>query len=74
MVIGSGEFRKTGYFATWWRFVAREHDFTPKMKVFLCIGELQKIRKDPGRPRPGKKIAFYDRLRFEQKKYLASNC
>ena len=34
MVIGPVEFRKTGYFATWWRFVAREHDFTPKMKVF----------------------------------------
>ena len=35
MVIGPVEFRKTGYFATWWRFVAREHDFTPKMKVFF---------------------------------------
>ena len=34
-VIGPVEFRKTGYFATWWRFVAREHDFTPKMKVFF---------------------------------------
>ena len=33
MVIGPGEFRKTGYFATWWRFVAREHDLTPKLKV-----------------------------------------
>ena len=33
-IIGPVEFRKTGYFATWWRLVAREHDFTPKMKVF----------------------------------------
>ena len=33
-VIGPVEFRKTCYFATWWRLVAREHDFTPKMKVF----------------------------------------
>ena len=33
-VIGPVEFRKTSYFATWWRLVAREHDFTPKMKVF----------------------------------------
>ena len=34
-VIGTVEFRKTSYFATWWRLVAREHDITPKMKVFL---------------------------------------
>ena len=34
-VIGPVEFRKTGYFATWWRLVAREHDFKPKMKVFF---------------------------------------
>ena len=34
-VIGPVEFRKTSYFATWWRLVAREHDFTPKMKVIL---------------------------------------
>ena len=27
MVIGPVEFRKTGYFATWWRFVAREQNF-----------------------------------------------
>ena len=33
-VIEPVEFRKTGYFATWWRLVAREHDFTPKMKNF----------------------------------------
>ena len=35
IVIRPVEFRKTGYFATWWRVVAREHDFTPKMKVFF---------------------------------------
>ena len=35
MVIGRVEFRKTGYFATWWGFVAREQDFTPKKKVFF---------------------------------------
>ena len=35
MVIGPVEFRKTGYFVTWWGFVAREHDFTPKIKVIL---------------------------------------
>ena len=37
MIIGPVEFRKTGYFATWWRFVAREHDFTPKMADILAI-------------------------------------
>ena len=34
-VIEPVEFRKTGDFATWGRLVARDHDFTPKMKVFL---------------------------------------
>ena len=33
-VVGPVEFRKTSYFATWWRLVAKEHDFTPNMKVF----------------------------------------
>ena len=33
-VFGPVEFRKTSYFATWWRLVASEHDFTPKIKVF----------------------------------------
>ena len=44
-VIGPVEIIKTGYLATWWRLVAREHDFKPKMKVFYGISELQKIRK-----------------------------
>ena len=35
MVFGPVEFRKTGYFASWWRLVAREHDFTPKIKIIL---------------------------------------
>ena len=43
MIIRHVEFRKTGSFATWWRFVARKYDFTLKMKVF-CISELQKFR------------------------------
>ena len=34
-VIGPVEFRKTSYFATWWRLVARKHDFTPKIKIIL---------------------------------------
>ena len=35
MVSGPVEIRKTGYFATWWRLVAKEHDFTPKIMVIL---------------------------------------
>ena len=44
MVIGPVEFRKTGYFATWWRLVAREHDFRPKMKVFLLLVNFKKLK------------------------------
>ena len=36
MVIEPVQLIKTGYFATWWRFAAKEHDFTPKMKFFWC--------------------------------------
>ena len=43
-VIGPVEFRKTGYFATWWRLVAREHDFKPKMKVFLLSVNFKKLK------------------------------
>ena len=43
-VIGPVEFRKTGYFATWWRLVAREHDFKPKMKVFLLLVNFKKLK------------------------------
>ena len=34
-VIGPVEFRKTTYFATWWRLVAREHDFKPKIFNYI---------------------------------------
>ena len=44
MVIGPVKFRKTGYFATWWRLVAREHDFKPKMKVFLLLVNFKKLK------------------------------
>ena len=43
-VIGPVEFRKTGYFATWWRLVAREHDLKPKMKVFLLLVNFKKLK------------------------------
>ena len=72
MVIGPVEFRKTGYFATWWRFVAREHDLTPKMKVFFRISELRKIRKHPCRSVPGEKMPFNYRktLKISQEKKI----
>ena len=41
-VIAPVEFRITGYFATWWRLVAR--DFTPKIKVFLLLVNFKKLK------------------------------
>ena len=71
-VIGPVEFRKTGYFATWLRLVAREHDFKPKMKVFLLSVNFKKLKNTRHGLVRVKKCHFIIEkpLKFDQKKNI----
>ena len=71
-VIGPVEFRKTDYFATWWRLVAREHDFKPKMKVFLLSVNFKKLKNTRhGLVRVKKCHSIIEKpLKFDQKKNI----